>query len=57
MRRRRRQIKMKEDIREHALGKGEARRGRQCDEQCFRDEHKILVIGQWSFVIGHFNER
>jgi hypothetical protein len=50
---RRRQIKMKEETPEDGLGKGEARRDRQPDEKSFRDEHRIFVIGQWSFVIGH----
>ena len=48
---------MKEETREGGLGKGEARRGRQSDETSFRDEHKIFVIGQWSFVIGHLDEK
>ena len=42
---------MKEEARDDGLGKGEARRGRQCDELRFRDEHKIFVIGQWPLVI------
>jgi hypothetical protein len=48
-----RQIKTKDEARDDGLGKGEARRGRQPDEKSFRDEHRIFVIGQWSFVIGH----
>ena len=42
---------MKEEARDDGLGKGEARRGRQCDELRFRDAHKIFVIGQWPLVI------
>ena len=47
---------MTKETREDGLGKGEARRGRHSDEKSFRDEHKIFVIGQWSFVIGHHYE-
>jgi hypothetical protein len=53
---RRTQIKMQEETREDVLEKGKARRGSQHDGS-FRDEHKIFVIGQWSFVIGHLNEK
>ena len=39
---------MKEDTREHGGGKGEVKQGKRCDEQRFRDEHRIFVIGHLS---------
>jgi hypothetical protein len=54
VRRRSREIKMKQETREDGLGKGEAQ-GMLFDGTGFRDEHKIVVIGQWSFVIGQWS--
>jgi len=53
---RRKQIKTKEETREDLLETGEARRVSQRDGS-FRDEHEVFVIGQWSFAIGHFDEK
>jgi hypothetical protein len=51
------QIKMTEETREDVPGKGEAVRGSGHEGKSLRSEQKVFVIGQWSFVIGHFKER
>jgi hypothetical protein len=63
VRARRRQIVMmektkgKEEKAEAVSGNRDAMPGWRYDWKSFRTEHQIFVIGQWSFVIGHFNER
>ena len=42
---------MKEDIREPGWEKGEVKQDKRCDQQRFRDEHRIFVIGHLSLVI------
>ena len=47
---------MTERTREHIWGNGETVRGSQ-DEGRLRYGYKVFVIGQWSFVSGHLNEK
>ena len=48
---------MREGTGEDVLGKGKAVRGVWDDAETLRSRYKIFVIGQWSFVIGHLDER
>ena len=50
-----RQIRMMEETPEGVLGNVPTVMGLRYDGKSFRDEHKIFVIGQWSFVIGHLD--